>query len=82
MRELQRLERLEQIALNQTLIIEQLTQLVKALAPVTVVRDTLDACAEQMLGLVFDQGVPVEALELTADWRRSLAGAREVMLTS
>lgn len=77
-----RLERLEQIALNQTLIIEQLTRLVRDMAPKAAVERALDSSAEGLLELVFGQDVPMEMLGLVVDWRRSLAGVQDVMLTS
>ena len=79
---MKRLIRLEQIALNQTLIIDQLTQLVRELAPALAVERAMDASAEDLLGLIFEHEVPVEVLGLALDWRRSLAGVQDVMLTS
>lgn len=77
-----RLERLEKLAFNQTLIIEHLTLLMRDFAPVDSVELALDVSAEAVLALVFEQQVPMEALDLTVDWRRNLAGTREIMQIS
>lgn len=77
-----RLERLEILALNQTLIIEHLTLLVAEFAPTSAIELALDASAEGILALVFEQQVPIDALEISTDWRLSLAGTREIMRIS
>ena len=77
-----RLERLERIALNQTVIIDQLTEMVRELSPPTVLNRALDKSAEQLLELIFRDSVPVELLDLAVDWRKQLASPPEVMLTS
>lgn len=78
----ERLCRLENLALNQTLIIEHLTLLVAEFAPTSAIELALGASAEGILALVFEQEVPIEALEMSTDWRRSLAGTREIMQIS
>lgn len=78
----ERLERLEKLAFNQTLIIEHLTNLVRDSAPEDFLALALEVCAEAMLVLVFEQQVPIDALDLTIDWRLSLAGTREIMQIS
>ena len=77
-----RLSRLESLALNQTLIIEHLTLLVRAGASRSAIEIALEHSAEAVLMLVFEQNVPVEALELATDWRDSLAGRRGIMQIS
>lgn len=79
---IERLESLEILALNQTLIIEHLTLLVAEFAPTNAIELALDASAEGILALVFEQQVPIEALEVSTDWRRSLAGTGEIMQIS
>lgn len=77
-----RLERLERIALNQTVIIDQLTAMVRELSSPGVLNRALDKSAEQLLELIFRDSVPVELLDLAIDWRKQLASPQEVMLTS
>jgi len=73
MANLKRLERLETLALNQALIIGQLTQAISAMMPPSVRERALDRSAEVLLELIFTDGVPLTALELSVDWRRQIA---------
>lgn len=73
MKHRKRLERLECLALNQALIIGQLTQAVNAMMPPAVRERTLDRSAEQLLELIFTDGVPLTALELSVEWRQQIA---------
>ncbi len=78
----ERVLRLEALALNQTLIIEQLTLLVADFAPTKSIELALDVSAEGILELTFEQRVPLDVLEMAVDWRRGLAGTREIMQIS
>lgn len=73
MTNLKRLERLETLALNQALIIGQMTQVISAMMPTAVRERALDRSAEQLLELIFTDGVPLTALELSVEWRQQIA---------
>lgn len=79
---MQRLERLERIALNQTLIIDQLTALVRELSTQSMLERSMDSSAEALLELMFEEEMPAEALDLAIDWRQRLSNVREIMQTS
>ena len=81
MNTLERIERLEMLAMNQTLIIKHLTKLIAEVAPMRLIERAQEASAEDLLGLVFEQDVPVSALDLAAEWRVSLS-KEEIMQTS
>ncbi len=70
-----RLERLETLALNQALIIGQMTQAISAMMPPSVRERTLDRSAEELLRLIFMDGVPLTALEVSVEWRQQIAGS-------
>jgi hypothetical protein len=73
MKDSQRLARLEMLALNQALIIGQLTQALSAMMTPTARERTLDRSAEELLALIFGDGVPLTALELSVEWRQQIA---------
>lgn len=70
-----RIERLERIALNQTLIIEQLSWLLRATCSAGTLSDMGDSSAEVLLRLIFEQGVPIEALDLACQWRQNMGAS-------
>ncbi len=67
-----RVAQLEMIVLNQILIIDQLTTVVAELVTPAVRSTALDNSAEELLQLMYDDGVPLEALDLAVQWRRRL----------
>jgi hypothetical protein len=69
----ERLIRLETLVLNQALIIGQLTQAVSAMMSSEVREQTLDRSAEELLELIFTDGVPLTVLELSVEWRQQIA---------
>ncbi|WP_339859105.1 hypothetical protein [Pseudohongiella acticola] len=70
----ERLARLELLVLNQALIIGQLTHAMNAMMPPAVRELALDRSAEELLELIFIDGVPLTALELSVEWRQQIAG--------
>lgn len=68
-----RIARLETLALNQTLIIEHLTGMVRCLVTPEVREHVLDTSAEDLLQLMYVEGLPLELLEPAIAWRQSVA---------
>ncbi|MDO9477648.1 MAG: hypothetical protein Q7L07_13135 [Pseudohongiella sp.] len=77
----ERIARLEILALNQTLIIEQLSCAISAMMSTEVRAQALDRSAEDLLKLVFTEGVPLAILDLAVDWRQKIARP-DIMQTS
>lgn len=70
---IERLNRLEMLAINQAFIIEQLSKaLDDLLLPVTREKVQLGS-AEDLLALMYEEDVPLTALELAIEWRQSMA---------
>ncbi|MDX1491294.1 MAG: hypothetical protein R3332_08405 [Pseudohongiellaceae bacterium] len=69
---LQRVERLEMLAMNQALMIKHLSSLVVEITPMPDLRHAQEVCTEEMLQYIFDQNVPAGALELVNDWQTRL----------
>lgn len=69
----QRLARLEVIAMNQILIIDQLSSVISKLAPASLLQSVMDESAETMLSLMYEDGVPLSSFDLATEWRQGIA---------
>lgn len=75
---MERLENLEVLALNQTLIIEQLSSAVCALLTPSIRKQVIDRSTEELLDLLFLEGVPLGMLDLAVEWQQKFA-AQDIM---
>ncbi|MDF1622504.1 MAG: hypothetical protein P1V33_03420 [Pseudohongiella nitratireducens] len=76
-----RMKRLETLALNQTLIIEHLSQAIAGILTNDERNKLLDKSAEDLLELVFTDGVPLSTMSLAVEWRNCI-GRSSIMPTS
>jgi len=68
----ERIAQLEMIALNQILIIDQLTAVVAELVTPAMRSNALDSSAENLLQLIFVDEIPLQTLDLTVRWRKQM----------
>lgn len=77
----ERITRLEILALNQTLIIKHLTQAIGPMMHPAIRAQVLEASTEDLLSLIYTDGLPLAVLDLAIEWRQQIASP-DIMLTS